>query len=294
MKNGIMLPVILLFAFKLQADTTKIQAQESTLPEPGVNSSCSWFSKKKPWAHCKISTEGSANPDVLYYLHGAGGSEKKWMTHFKPIRDAWKKLDLQPPIVISISFGPVWALTEKNGSPASGLFTYLVNTVMPYIENELGGVYGRRILMGESMGGFNVTQLIMRSGYRFSQAAILCPAITAFSPYSPKKAIEAYQKRTGATLASIAKILTFQKIFYSTQESWFAGSPLHIGKVLFGPLTPPLYISGASADEYGFLEGSTLLAQLARTQGVPNVQFEVVEGDHCTYNPTVIAKFLVQ
>jgi len=97
------------------------------------------------------------------------------------VRSEWAKNHERVPTVISVSFGPVWLLAEKNGSPYSGLLNAFTEKVMPMLEAQLGGLHGRRLIVGESMGGFNTLQVALKTRL-FAKAAALCAPMAGVSP----------------------------------------------------------------------------------------------------------------
>jgi hypothetical protein len=127
--------------------------------------SCREFAGPRPWSACVTRTKGSRNPDVLYYLHGGEDDERQWSKttgYAELIRKRWQAKGFSPPAVAAVSFGRLWLLAEKNASPESGLFEEFTGTVMPTVESQLVERPRRRLLLGESMGGFNAAVLALK------------------------------------------------------------------------------------------------------------------------------------
>lgn len=258
-------------------------------------SECRTVRGPRSWRWCVTRTLGSADTDVVYYLHGHGGNAGRWMLGSgiqQGVRDAWRSRAVAPPVVVSVSFGGFWLLVEKNASPQSGLLEFFVDEALPAIERSLPAPPRRRLLFGESMGGFNAIQLVLKRPALFARAAIACPAVTAVSPYADARAVRDYLRRTGANPARALMALALSRQLFFDQAAWDAASPLALGGSLLGPQTPPLFISIGDRDSYGFQEGARLFAELARSRGA-KVAWAPVPGDHCSADASGIAAFLV-
>jgi pimeloyl-ACP methyl ester carboxylesterase len=260
--------------------------------EPGVLNHCEWFTSKQHFNLCITTTQGSRNPDILWYMHGASGSEKRWAKRYGEVRAAWRAQGYEPPVVVTISFGPVWLLAEKNPKATSGLFEYVTRTVIPMIEERLGGLQGRRLVLGESMGGFNTSQLVMKRPELFAKAVILCPAITTIGPFSKWKEITAFKKRNkGSRWDAVLWDIVMQRVFYPDQESWDSADALKIGPRYLGPWTPPLYIGCGQRDQFAFYEGASAYQEIAKAAGA-SVIWDDQPGGHCSFDPREVALFL--
>ncbi len=259
----------------------------------GVVNNCDIISLENPFPYCITKTPGSTNPDIVYYFHGAGGNERRWVDRWKGIRDSWIKSGSQAPTIVSFSFGPLWFLLEKNSLKTSGLLELMLNKLIPDMEVKLGGLHGRRIIMGESMGGFNVAQLVMQSPESFNRAAILCPVITLHTPFATIPEIESFISRTGANRKNAYEEIAFYRAFFPDLASWNKAAPLIMGQTKFGPRTPPIYMSADDHDEFGFFEGDVALGQLIASKNVPIEWHTIVGGTHCTADFDSVARFLV-
>jgi pimeloyl-ACP methyl ester carboxylesterase len=179
---------------------------------------------------CIARAERGTSHDVLYYFHGSGGSEKNWLdeTYYTAqLRQEWKETGAQPPIVVSVSFGPNWVLAEKNAAPTSGLFEYFTRVFLPKIEGRLGGVTGRRLLVGESMGGFNAIQMALKTRL-FTKVAALCAPVTDITPFASTSEVEAYIARTRADRRSVYEIIQLGRAFFPTLADWVRSAPLNL------------------------------------------------------------------
>lgn len=254
---------------------------------------CENFSKPRPWSYC-LTIEPGASRDLLYYLHGAGQNERSWYdadNYTQAVRNAWKKSGKPLPSVASISFGGTWLLTSQNNLPESGLMDVFTEFVIPVIESRFTEPPERRLLMGESMGGFNAAQLVLFHGKLFSRAALLCPGLATVSPYGSDNEIQLYIHRTRADPAKVARVQAIARLFYPDAAHWEKAAPLLIGAQALDENTPALYISCSRQDEYGFFEGARAFSELARAEGVA-ASWEPLDGPHCTVKPESVAAFL--
>lgn len=261
-----------------------------------LSTQCEQFEKPVSWGYCVSRAEGSTNTDVLYYFHGKGGNKKSWAdasNYPAVMQERWKGAGKGAPTTVAISFGKIWLLAEKNSSKKSGLLEFVAEQAIPYIEQkQFGGSVANRLLLGESMGGFNGAQLVLKHPGLFKKAALVCPAIGALSPYDGSKAEEDYIRRTGARRWNVMLVLHLLREYFPDQESWMKSAPLTVGRTQLGGATPELHVSCGQKDEYGFFEGAKLFADLARDHGVPAI-WEPLSGGHCAADPAALAAFLV-
>lgn len=243
---------------------------------------------------CIDRDEQSQNRDVLYYFHGAGRSEQGWKIEKdnQDIQDEWQHMGVQPPTVISVSFGDAWLFSEWNKQGGPGLYTAFVNTIMPTLEAKIGGVQGRRMIKGESMGGFNGSQLLLKHGALFDRAALACPAIPIVGPFTPPWETAAFMFRNrGAVKPQL--VLGFQAwtLFdFPVPGLWENHNPLNLVRRLTFQ-SPRLYVSCGQSDEFGFFEGAQSFARAAKERGV-RVIWQPMPGGHCAADARAIARFL--
>lgn len=269
---------------------------DACTPQPNDKSCFTCSKAPVDFSYCVTQDEGSHNPDVLYYLHGITFNEKTWRRKdFYPemIRQVWKYENVEAPTVISVSFGPTWLLVDQNTSPKSGLLDVFLKAVMPRVEAGIGGVKGKRLLIGESMGGFNATQLVLKAPGEFSKAAILCPAITAVSPYATPDEVKAYIARNKADPKKVALALQVSKYFVPDATTWDAIAPLSQAATRLNDRTPDMYLSCGSSDEYGFYEGVAKFADIASKNLNHFTWHPIFMGPHCSVDAGSVAHFLV-
>ncbi|MFI5360408.1 MAG: alpha/beta fold hydrolase [Elusimicrobiota bacterium] len=260
-----------------------------------LTTSCRDVAGKRPWRYCVTTTAGSSNRTLLYFLHGHGHDAENWANsgdYKAKVRRLWKDGGFEPPVVVSVSFGGFWLLIDRNQSKLSGLLEFFKTDVMPTVERDLA-VSGtpRRLLFGESMGGFNAAQVVMKYPGDFARAVLTCPAVANLSPYPTKEALAAYKSAPGVTAWKVSLMLHLAHKVYKTEAEWRLSDPFTIGKTLLGPRTPPLLISSGDRDQYGLYKSDGEFASLAKAQGV-DVTYTPLHGGHCSADPESIARFL--
>jgi pimeloyl-ACP methyl ester carboxylesterase len=244
------------------------------------------------WTYCVHRVNPSVNADVIYFLHGANGNADSWANspYFRRIYDAW---GTQAPTVVSVSYGSVWLLAEKNTSAYSGLYTHFVKVALPSIEKEQALVPARRLLAGASMGGFNSAQLYLKNPELFSKVALLCPALSEVGPYSGDDAIEDYITRTGASRALVNNSLYLTRLFFPTRAAYLTADPLPLARERVTRKSPDLLVSIGLQDGYGFFEGAEKFSEIAKSKGA-RATYVTVQGAHCTWDWKAVTQFLVE
>jgi pimeloyl-ACP methyl ester carboxylesterase len=261
----------------------------------------SWFSRCEKFrtpvkgAFCIHNQPFTGSDDVLYYFIGRGSNERTWFeSEGIELRRAWEKSGARTPTVVTIVLGSWFLLTDRNKDGSRGLFPMFVEDILPKIEAKLGGVRGRRLLTGSSMGGFNASQLLLKRPDLWSRAALLCPAILAVSPYSTLDESFDYMKRSGAGPFSTWLFQAFFRGWFASEKDWHEVSPLEIAESKLGPDTPPLFVSAGEQDHYGFHLGGELFAELARHRSQNEVEWKSVPGNHCSFDSVELGAFLVR
>lgn len=247
------------------------------------------------FSYCIHASAKPSAHDVLYYLHGGGGSEHSWKDKRNYTRDVmreWAKSGRTIPTVITISFGETWILSEIASNTKPALYPLVVNHLMPLLEEKMGGLKGRRMLLGESMGGFNAAQLLLKNGDLFDRVALVCPGIATIGPHSSQASIDDFMERHKPYLNRdwVTGILSWMRSEFPSEQDWLKHDPLALVKAS-ASITPRLHVSCGKKDEYGFFEGAEQFAELAKAKGA-FVQWEPLAGRHCASNPKSIADFL--
>ncbi len=266
-------------------------------------STCADFAAPLTGGYCVHIPTHHRSRDIVYHLHGRGGSQADWQDSFyytQQIRTEWKKRRARLPVVISVSFGQVWLLAEKNASPYSGLFEVFTQQVMPQLENAVGGLRGRRIIFGESMGGFNTSQLALKTNL-FNKAAILCAPMSDVSPFAPVDEIKSHIEKSSAydyykksepdlVLNTTLEIAQLVQAFMPTEADYARANPLNL--VQTSRSRTMLYIAAGFYDKYALYEGNEKFASLLTARRRHN-EWRPQWGGHCAMDIPSLARFLV-
>lgn len=236
------------------------------------------------------------SPDVLHYLHGHGGNEKHWEKNDSniKIREYFKAAGKEIPSVITLSFGIKWLLTEVPQSSGTSRYYAYINKILPDLESKLGGFTGRRMLMGDSMGGLNSTLIMERAGNLFERVAINCPALTPIGPQAPDAEVEAYIARHKPYINRF--YVTYMQQWgtqeFPTEADWNRHAPLDLARTT--PVLPNnIYVSCGDKDNFGFIEGAARFAEIAASRGRNVVWKQIAGGDHCAIDSKAVADFLM-
>lgn len=248
------------------------------------------------WKYCiHIPNSGATNGDVAYLLHGLNLSEQTWNDdtfYTAMIQDYWQKKNIVPPIVVTVSFGPSWLLTEKGQKLKSGLLDFFTGYIINEIEKKTGAPK-RRIVFGESMGGLNSLQLGLKTSGLFQKVASSCPPVYKISPFVSKDKLQEFLKRTGADPQIINKVIQLANEFIFDENEWKKFSPLHLIENLDPKTAPEFYLSCGLYDAYGNFEGNEALQKRARQLGF-KWTWRPIYGGHCATDVVSLADFLVQ
>lgn len=269
------------------------------------NIQCGKFPKPLDGGYCVHLPKQNPSGDIVYHLHGNNQSERTFQEEWyytAQLRTWWKNNSSKLPTVVSISFGPTWLLAEKNSSPYSGLLDVMTTRVIPMIEQKLGGLKGRRMIFGESMGGFNSAQLALKTNL-FHRAAILCSPMAPVSPFDSEKTIRDYVESTSAwqyykdhnpeaVLSAVNMLRQLTTAFYPTPEEWLKGDPLALAQAPANPLMD-LYVAIGFYDRYAAYEANEMFVQRLKTRQV-NVDWRPQWGGHCAMDIPSLAHFLVR
>ncbi len=251
------------------------------------------MNRGREWNDCITKTEGSTNPNVLFEFHGLGENVHSWITSKRDflIRQAWHTQHLQAPTVVSVSFGSIWLLAQKNSSPRSGLFGYFRDVVYPSILKSLGPIHGQKILLGASMGGFNASQIYLKLPHYFNRYVLICPIIANVSPFSPAAKIQQYITQNNANPFRVYMMMDIAKNYFPTAQSYNTAYPLFLAKKYLNASYPPIYLSCSHEDPYGIFNGVKEFAKLAQRRGV-DVEWRGTHGPHCTIDDSEVARVL--
>lgn len=233
--------------------------------------------KDKDFSYCITTSTNSASTEIVYFFHGKGGSETEFYTDFKQLINAWDSKSM--PTVVSISFGQIWLIDSNK-------YDKIFNKAIPEIENKIGKAITKRMILGESMGGFNSASIIAKNPKFFQKAMLNCPALITFSPFNVLE-IPAYLVRTKAEYKNVLEFLALLAFNYSILDKYNNVSPFK----LLTSEAPEMYVSCGNKDEYGFFEGDKAFVDLAKSKGI-KAEYEELKGGHCVWNYKRIAEFL--
>ena len=238
------------------------------------------------------TASSGVNEDIIYHFHGRNLDNTIWNddTYFTSlIQSQWQKLNIKPPTVVVVSYGPEWLLTPKNLKEKSGLMDDFISN-LPFIESKTGKPKNR-ILLGESMGGLNVLILGLSHPELFSKVASLCPGVYLDSPFSDFEKLRSAVKRTGADPKIAFGIYTMARTYVSNEEEWKEISPIELMQKANNNY-PELYLSCGLYDKFGNYEGSEYLANVANSKGI-KTSWHPLYGGHCAIDISSLADFLI-
>lgn len=283
----LLLVVVLSAGYLLWSSITARRGAQLVAFTPSVQS-CNELGRLR---YCIYRSASGTNGDVLYYLHGRNLNEQVWndSTYLTGmLQAAWQGRGVKPPVVVAISYGPVWLLAPKGQQPASGLLEDFISQ-LPVIE-VAAGAPRRRMLLGESMGGLNVLVAGLSHPATFSKVAALCPGVYASSPFSSWTTVRADMERTGADPKIVVGVWLLGRRYVANEDEWKRFSPLHLVSRAEASY-PALYLSCGLYDGYGNFEGTQRLASAAAERGVA-VEWQPTYGGHCATDVSSLAKFL--
>lgn len=242
--------------------------------------------------YCVFPSSDPNNKDLILHFHGLGGDARTWKTaaNYELVRKHAINAGKVMPTVITISLGKLWLLTDV--SIKKNRYSSILSSALPYLERLAGYTgEGRRILIGESMGGFNALQMFLKNPNEFDKVAVICPAVADLSPWSTEDEIRDYIQRTGAQSIRVAFFMDVAANEFPTPEDWDTHNPLLLARNLTTSRSA-LYLSGDELDEYGFFEGAVKMHNILKSK-ISRYQWEPLYGaKHCAMNTKAIANFL--
>lgn len=236
---------------------------------------------------------------VLYFFHGMMGSEQSWTNDFnqQEIQRVWREENRRVPAVISISFGPAWLMTKLPWAGHPSRYHLIARKVAKQIESKLPFRVVERRLYGESMGGFNASQLLLRNTGAFSRAALICAAFNDLGPFATDEKVQNFVSSHPFVNSDLINLmLTFSRNQFKTDLNWIRHDPLLLVKARKKPL-PELFMTAWVKDDYGFLDGDQIFAERARALGTKVSWNVVTDGGHCQHTAESIralAEFLTK
>lgn len=240
--------------------------------------------------YCYRLIDRSSTKDIVYFFHGLGGAADTWFTQClgTQMLQKWWSIKGYRPMIVTISFGSQWLLADNSKNK---LLPYFRNVAMPFLEKQVGGLQGgRRLLIGQSMGGMNAIEASLKYPGTFQRVALLCPAISSISPFSTSREIQDYISRTRAKPHLVEKMLRISKSVFTDQNDWDRHDPL---RLIRGSRNSPLfYLSIGSRDGYGFQEGSRRFVDIAKSRFFSFIWAPAI-GGHCNFERRSSANFIM-
>ncbi|MFZ3231793.1 MAG: alpha/beta hydrolase-fold protein [Pseudobdellovibrio sp.] len=263
-----------------------------------TNSVCETVKTSVEWKYCFSPGSVPKAGKLIYYFHGGDGSETDWVdpnNYSEGLRQSWKKTKPEIPSVVSISFGKMWLLADRSSATKSGLYDVVKNEIIPFVEkNILKFPVQERILLGESMGGFNAGTFALRNLDLFSKLALICPSLGSNNK-DLSHDVDGYIKETGADPKYAKNLIKIRDEYFPSWESAYAQSPLTLIKNIPSKKSyPKIFISCGDQDQYGFFKSSADFVKLATEKGFNTIWKPVSGGKHCSLDVEALSTFLIQ
>ncbi|MGH1345937.1 MAG: alpha/beta hydrolase-fold protein [Nannocystales bacterium] len=255
-------------------------------PMPDLEMTCTEQSDPIPWGLCVTREPGSSSRDLLVHLHGRRGTARWWndKTYYTAeLYEHWRTAGVDPPTVVSISFGPLWMLTDKTGA---AFRESILAQARARAEAVAGHEFSRIRLVGESMGGYNALLAGLDADLPFDRVAALCPPLTTTSPFGAGL----FSRFRESSVREGFMLLAFSRAFFEGDADWRQTDP--VARVLAGEaFGPALFMSCGEHDPWGCLQGGQALTDAIGAQG-GDVQWRVLPEGHCAIDTEGLAAFL--
>lgn len=250
----------------------------------GYNKRNSWY-----FSYCAGEDLYGDKDTLLYFFHGASGNPFNFIDRraIAEVREEWRRLGSMPKWV-SISMGRVTSLAQK------GVEDRFMKVVVPYVEKRLGFKGHKkpknRIALGVSLGGGNVTHLLMKQKKFLKAAFLVCPAVSFLDKHTSDGTYKNFLTNSGAYRSVVGVAMRLVPKEFGNHKYFRTVDPFLFGQTSIDKNTPPFYIQSSSMDEFGFHVGGRIFAMMARTLGA-SVGYEELKGRHCVVDPKVIVSF---
>jgi enterochelin esterase-like enzyme len=272
-------------------------AQLPISQNPPDGTICGSLKYSLDWAYCITRPTDLNNKDVIYYFHGGGGRESDWIdpkNYTEVVRKIWNESGKTAPTVVAVSLGELWGFSDKieAGKHMSSSQDFIQN-VLPEIEkNILHFAPQKRIVLGESMGGFNASVIALRNPNLFSKIALVCPGVLREDLFSAKE-VDDYRISTGAQKHFSSKITDLLHKNFDSPEQYKQSAPQALLKSFKSKKPPKLFLSCGESDEFGFYTESKNFIKIAQAKNF-DVTWKPVQGAHCSMDINALAEFLLK
>lgn len=259
----------------------------------GVVQECVQRTENRPYAYCINRVPGSQSKRLIYHLHGRDLHERIWadpVYYTGMVQQEWRERGIDFPTVVTVSFGPLW-MFSSSGRTSGGARQIFIEQVIPEVERQLNVTNPQRVLLGESMGGFNALQLLNEKNVLFTKLASLCPPIYDITYPLSLSQLKSLADRTGMEYRVAFALWRIHRKFIRNREDWEDLALLEKANRLVPGETPALYLSCGLIDQYGNYEGAEKFYQIARSRNI-NVEWHPLYARHCGVDIQSLADFL--
>ena len=263
----------------------------------GVQTECSEVAGSVPFTLCVHRTAESTSRDLVIHLHGRRGNATWWNDreyYTGEVHAEWARVGTPAPVVVGVSFGPLWLLTDENVEEGShALLDVFDQEVVPAIERAIGFEPRQRIVVGESMGAVNALLLVLRRPGRVDRAAALCPPLSTGSPFVGFVETSALVAESSTTWQRAFMLRGLGRHFFRSEAAWHRHNPVRLAAAARPEQTPSLYLLCGRRDDWGCMEGSLALVEAARARNLA-LDWHPRDGGHCDVDVPSLARFLAR
>jgi fermentation-respiration switch protein FrsA (DUF1100 family) len=260
----------------------------TTTPISQLEMECFHSDEPLIFSYCINRIQGSKSKDIVYHFHGRKGNAKWWNddTYYTgDLYRQWATTKTEAPIVVSISFGPLWLLDKES------LLKFFEEKLVPQIESKLNLQIEKRLVVGESMGGVNAILAWLNTKALFDGAASLCAPLPTISPYASFSEIMEYIQNSDSTWQRGTMMLFIGRYLFPSKESWNNNSPIDLASRQDFTSSGQLYLSCGKLDDWGCTAGSNKFINAAKSNGA-DIIWHPTDGGHCDIDTMSLAKFL--
>jgi hypothetical protein len=297
LKSMMVIFTALIFSTSALANSSQTQ---QFIPS-GLNQECTELKNARNAKFCITETTASTNRDLVIFFHPRGTTEKNWISGSvgKNLRDHWKKKNLAPPVIATVSFGKFSILVRKNSKKRSGLLETFYSSVLPLIEHKVyqgKKALNKPSLLGFSMGGFNALQVYFHDQSYWKRIALINPAISSpdFTPFTSDKTLRKIAKKENISFMALYSAKIHGKVFFDNIKEWEASSPLSSARRSLTSKSPEILLNCGTRDHFGFYLGCKELKKISTTNSAPTTLKLKVNGSHSEFDHKTVGDFLVK